>query len=939
MLVGRPVATIMGFLAAVVFGLVSYTNLPLNLMPDLDYPTLTVRTEFEGAAPGEVETQVSRPLEESLSTVPGLVSLESISRAGVSDVVLEFEWNSDMAGLAQAVRERLGLLTLPDEAKRPLVLRYDPNLDPILRLSLAGGDDSDQSLIRLRRVADEEVRRALETLPGVAAVKVRGGLEREVAVEVHEGLLHARGFSIENVIARLAQENINLAGGSLLEGQTEYLIRTLNEFQGPDDIRDLHLFGPDGKYARVGDIASVEVRAKEREVVGRAGGKEAVEIAVYREADANIVAVSRAVRAAVFGTDAQREWVQEKEKQKKEGGVAAKAKKDAQAKKKKDAQAKKKKGKGKKGKRGGGGGGERMVERTMTNFLAHQLPADLSISSVSDQARFIEAAIASVLGAAWFGALLAILVLYVFLRHIWSTFVIATAIPISVVCTFAPMYLFDVSLNLMSLGGLALAIGMLVDNSIVVLESVHRCREEGDGPLDAAVRGTSEVAGAVLASTMTTVAVFFPIVFVTGVAGQLFGDLALTVVFGLLASLVVALFLIPVLAALPDKVRRPVGDGRLGARARPAAVSRETLAMLRGLPAFVGRGSFFSRPLRLLLALVAVPVLVARGVAAAGFLGVVALLFVVLGFVVTGTGATARLLARPFHGPGLRLGAAFDRAFGGLESSYERALSSVLQRPSWVLLVALGLLVTAMQFGSRLGSELIPEVRQGTVLAQVELPVGTPLARTLEVSAVIEERIRALDGVASVFAAAGVEATVGADSARGENTADLTVQLEKSEDAIAREVAVRSGIRDVVEAVPGVVVELSAPTLFSFRTPLEVEVRGRRLEDLRRAADDAVSVLGALPGLRDVRSNLQAGYPEVRIRYNREKLARYELDLGSVARTVRDKVAGNVATDLRGLGKRTDVRVVLREDDRRSVDDLRRLNVNPRGQPPIAGVG
>jgi HAE1 family hydrophobic/amphiphilic exporter-1 len=317
----------------------------------------------------------------------------------------------------------------------------------------------------------------------------------------------------------------------------------------------------------------------------------------------------------------------------------------------------------------------------------------------------------------------------------------------------------------------------------------------------------------------------------------------------------------------------------------------------------------------------------------------VALLFGVLGFVVTATGATARLLARPFRGPASRLGGAFDRAFSGLESSYERALSSVLHRPSWVLLVALALLVAATQFGSRLGSELIPEVRQGTVLAQVELPVGTPLARTLEVTAVIEERIRALDGVATVFAAAGVEATVGADSARGENTADLTVQLEKSEDAIAREVAVRSGIRKIVEAVPGVVVELSAPTLFSFRTPLEVEVRGRRLEDLRLAADDAVSVLGALPGLRDVRSNLQAGYPEVRIRYNREKLARYELDLGSVARTVRDKVAGNVATDLRGLGKRTDVRVVLREDDRRSVDDLRRLNVNPRGQPPIALSG
>ncbi len=954
LLVGRPVATIMGFLAAVVFGFVSYSNLPLNLMPDLDYPTLTVRTEFEGAAPGEVETQVSRPLEEALSTVPGLVSLESISRAGVSDVVLEFEWNSDMADLAQAVRERLGLLTLPDEAKRPLVLRYDPNLDPILRLSLAGGDDSEASLMRLRRIADEEVRRAIETLPGVAAVKVRGGLEREVTVEVHEGLLHARGFTIGDVVARLAEENINLAGGSLLEGQTEYLIRTLNEFRGPDDIRGLFLFGQDGTFARVGDIATVEVRAKEREVVGRAAGKEAVEIAVYREADANIVSVSRAVRAAVFGTDEQRAWIEAEAAEKKAAAEAAddpRAKKAAEAKEKAEAKKKAeankgKKGKGKKGKKGKGkggkgrggpgGGGERMVERAMTAFLAHQLPDDLSIASVADQARFIEAAVASVLSAAWFGALLAVLVLYLFLRHLWSTFIIATAIPISVICTFAPMYLFGVSLNLMSLGGLALAIGMLVDNSVVVLESVHRCREEGDAPFAAAVRGTSEVAAAVLASTLTTVAVFFPIVFVTGVAGQLFSDLALTVVFGLLASLVVALFLIPVLAALPAKIRRPGADGAELPRIRPLDTARESWRWLLALPGFVvAKGAVQVLP-RLVLALLAVPLLLIRGVLVSVVLAFAWLAIGVAGGVLMGMGRGAREASGSVGGVGSAVGGWFDRAFGAVESAYERALGLVLARPASVLIVAVALLAAALHVGRDLGSELIPEVRQGTVLAHVRLPVGTPLPRTLEVTATIEERIQKLDGVGTVFTAAGVEATVGAASDRGENTADLTVQLAPSEDPIATETAVRRGIRQIAADVPAVVVELSAPTLFSFRTPLEVEVRGRALDDLRSAADAAVGALEDLPGLRDVRSNLQAGYPEVRIRYQREKLARYGLDLGTVARAVRDKVAGNVATDLRGHGKRTDVRVVLREQDRRSVEDLRSLNVNPRGDPAIA---
>ncbi len=316
-LVGRPVATVMGFLAAVVFGFVSYQSLPLNLMPDLDYPTLTVRTEYPGAAPGEVESQVSRPIEESLSTVPGLASLESISRAGMSDVVLEFDWDSDMSDLSQAVRERLALLNLGEEVGRPLVLRYDPELDPMLRIAVGGKAEGVEELVTLRRLAEDEIKRAVETLPGVAAVKVLGGLEREVTVEVNEGLLAARGFTVEQLASRLQQENINLAGGSLLEGQTEYLIRTLNEFRKAEEIEDLYLFGNDGRSARIGDVAQVIERTKEREVVGRLGGSEAVEIAVFREADANIVEVSNRVQGAIFGTEAQRAWVKQRDEEKK----------------------------------------------------------------------------------------------------------------------------------------------------------------------------------------------------------------------------------------------------------------------------------------------------------------------------------------------------------------------------------------------------------------------------------------------------------------------------------------------------------------------------------------------------------------------------------------------------------------------------------------------
>lgn len=966
-LVARPIATIMAFVAAVVFGFVSYQSLALNLMPDLDYPTLTVRTEYPGAAPGEVESQVSRPIEESLSTVPGLASLESVSRAGMSDVVLEFDWDSDMTDLSQAVRERIALLDLGDEVGRPLVLRYDPELDPILRIAMGGKDDSARGLVALRRLAEDEIKRAIETLPGVAAVKVLGGLEREVTVEVNEGLLHARGFTLAQLVSRLQQENINLAGGSLLEGQTEYLIRTLNEFKDPREIEALYLFGESGSTVRIGEVAQVVERTREREVVGRLSGAEAVEIAVFREADANIVDVSQLVKDAIFGSATQKAWIKAQEQKKKDeakkaaegDGVAEagdgkkrrKGKKAGKGKKGKDGKKKKKRRPRKRnptaGMGGGGGGGNNaaFIEKQMTNFLAHKMPDGVQLTVVSDQARFIESAINDVRSTALVGAVLAILVLSIFLRHAWSTFLVGVSIPISVIVTFAPMYLFDVTLNLMSLGGMALCIGMLVDNSIVVLESVYRCREEGDPPLQAAIRGAGEVAGAVFASTLTTVAVFFPIAFVTGVAGQLFGDLALTVVFGLLASLAVALFLVPVLAALPAMIglsRQSGADSGtalsgagagISYRPKPIGFAKAVWTDAIGLWHWTISPPGWRIPARLVVFPIALSFVLVRLVV--GF--PITLLVWLLFMIGLGASTTARWVwaNRPWgqRGDGESV---FDRAFAAFGGAYGSVLRGALGRPTYVLLPAVVLFVGALRFGAGLGTELLPEVHQGVFLARVALPVGSPLERTLEMVERMEKGVARLDGVKSVYTSAGAEQDLGSSSDRGANTAEMTVRLDEAEDPEALEERVREDLRAWIEQeFDGVELELTAPTLFSLRTPLEVEVRGRELEDLRTSADLAVKKLSSLPGLRDVRSNLQSGYPEVQIRYDRDRLARYKLDVGVVARAVRDKVKGNVATFLRGGTQKTDIRVVLREGDRETTEDLAALNINPAGVPPI----
>ena len=517
----RPVAILMVVIGVVVFGWISYKQLPLNLMPDMTYPSLTVRTEYPGTAPQEIETTISRPIEQALGVVDNLVTISSISKAEQSDVILEYTWDTDMNSATADIREKLDQVFLPTDVKRPIILRYDPSLDPILRVGLFGK----AGLTRLRYIAEEEIKRALETVDGVAAVKVKGGLEEEIRVEMNEQKLTLIGMDIQTVKNRLQEENVNLAGGNLKEGETEYLVRTLNEFRTVKEIEEVVIGRWNNVNIKVKDVAKVRRTNKEREVITRIDGHESVEIEIYKEADANIVDVARRVKEKLYGTPEQQAFVarmkNEKEHPRPQKALQNKRQRDQRG----------------------------LMVKRMTNFLTNNLPEGIHIETLSDQSIFIKNSVDEVTKTAVQGGILAILVLFLFLRRLGPTVIIGLSIPISIIATFAPMKIFDVSLNIMSLGGLALGIGMLVDNSIVVLESISRYRDEGVSLTQAALRGVSEVGGAVIASTLTTIAVFLPIVFVKGVAGQVFGDMALTVVFSLLASLAAALFLIPMLSS------------------------------------------------------------------------------------------------------------------------------------------------------------------------------------------------------------------------------------------------------------------------------------------------------------------------------------------------------------------------------------------------------
>ncbi|HEX3895075.1 MAG TPA: efflux RND transporter permease subunit, partial [Rudaea sp.] len=481
-------------LTFVLFGLIALSGLKVNLLPDLTYPTLTVRTEYEGAAPLEMENLISQPVEEAIGVVKNLRKIHSVSRTGQSDVILEFAWGTNMDQASLDVRDKLDVLQLPLDAKKPVLLRFNPSTDPIMRLSLSGatatkGELNEPELKQLRRFADDELKKRLEPTPGVAAVKVGGGLEDQIDVEIDQQKLKQLNLNVADVTKRLADENVNVSGGRIDNGSQRYLVRTVNQFGNLDEMRNLLIKVDNNVPVRLKDIADVRQGYKEREGIVRVDGHEAIELAVYKEGDANTVSVAAAVK--------------------------------------------------------------KQLERLKTI-----LPSNAKLDTIDDQAIFIQSSLDDVRNDAIIGGVLAILIIFFFLADSWSTFIISLSLPISLIATFFFMGQAGVSLNVMSLGGLALATGMVVDDSIVVLENIARLREHGMGIVEAAVKGAREVSMAVIASTLTTVAVFFPLVFVQGVAGQLFRDQALTVTFAMLISLVVAMTLIPMLASL--KGRSPI---------------------------------------------------------------------------------------------------------------------------------------------------------------------------------------------------------------------------------------------------------------------------------------------------------------------------------------------------------------------------------------------
>jgi HAE1 family hydrophobic/amphiphilic exporter-1 len=481
--VNRKVTTAMLAMILVVLGLVALTRLGLDFMPDIEFPTVSVVTAYQGAAPEDIENTITRPLEQVINTVSRVKKVSSITSEGGSVIMVEFEWGTNLDFAAQDVRDVIGLYRgyLPEEATDPLVVKFSMSQFPIIFWGIIA---KSMPTFALKKLIEDEVAPRLERIDGVASAQVYSTETREILVDLDKAALESHNLSLDQILLALRMENLNLPAGRIVERHSEFLVRTLGEFKTLDDIRNTIIGSTQtSQPVYLKDVAEVRDTMKETRFLSRIQRQKGVFLILNKRSGANTVITAEAVKKELAR-------------------------------------------------------------------IRKVLPPDVEFLSAMDQSEMIQKVIRRTGNNALVGGILAMFFILVFLRNWRPTITIFLAIPLSIITTFIAFYLAGYTLNLLTLGGLALGIGMLVDNSVVVIENIFRHIEEGEERNEASKKGASEVGMAITASTLTTIAVFFPMVFAHGITGRLTRGLALAIAFSLIASLFVALTVVPLVASV-----------------------------------------------------------------------------------------------------------------------------------------------------------------------------------------------------------------------------------------------------------------------------------------------------------------------------------------------------------------------------------------------------
>lgn len=534
----RPVATTMVFLIIITLGTLSFRFLPVDLLPAIEMPELSVQVSYPNVGPEEIELLITEPLENALSVVPDVERMTSFSREGNASVSLRFAQGVDLDVISNDVREALDRVrrSIPDEADAPRINRFNPDDQPIVVI----GAQSTLDMMELTRILERDLARRFEQIPGVGAIDIWGGINREIRVEVSRDRLLASGLTMNDISSAIGRENTTLPGGNVRRGMSDLYVRSRGEYDNVQEVRDTVIRNINGVPIRVGDLAEVSL---DRRDIGRfveINETPMLRLGIRKQSGANTVAVAQEIRREAERISAER--------------------------------------------------------------------PDINMIVIQDQSQFIQQSIDSVRNSALWGGMLTVIVLLAFFRNGSITMVISVAIPIAIISTFGLLYFGGLTLNQMSFGGLALGVGMIVDNAIVVIENIVRLRQGGASKMEAAAKGTQQVTGAVVASTLTTLVIFLPVLFMQTTTGAMYQELALVVAFSLICSLFVALTLVPMLASrflsvVPDAERTgPVGGNERVLQAMEnryeSALSwslRHPIIVVAGTVALLGAALFGTR--------------------------------------------------------------------------------------------------------------------------------------------------------------------------------------------------------------------------------------------------------------------------------------------------------------------------------------------------------
>jgi len=825
--VQRPVTSLMISLIVIGFGVFGLTNLKLNLYPDVSFPTITVFTTYEGVAPEDMETLITRPVEEAVGSISGIRRIRSLSSQGASVVKLNFNWGTNLYFAESDVRKELDFVrrTIPDDADEPIVFSYDPNQEPIVVLTLTSDVRSSREL---RTLARQTVEQRLERIAGVASGETAGGLEREINVQIDNKKLRSYNITLDQVATKLQSENVQIPAGELTEGRTIYSLRTIGEFKNIDQMRNTIITAEGNQTILLKDIAKVEDGIAQPIGGVRINGEDGVIVNVYRQSDANVVTTASNIVSSL-------------------------------------------------------------------EPLKEVLPDDVNIKVLTNKADFINDSIDNLLMTGLQAIFLVVAILLFFLQSGRSALIIAVSIPVSIVSTFMVMDWADLTLNIISLSGLTLAIGMVVDDAVVVLENIFRFKEEGENKKTSAIFGAQEVAVPVVISTLTTLVVFLPILFVPGIAGFLFRDLALTISFALIVSSVVALSIIPVMSSklLKEKTKnvRKLSYNTIITSWK----ERRTWQKVLLLPII---------PVALLLLTV----------------------YYLFQIPITYIGRFLSANVGPY----------IKRKISLLEQAYHNRLTMLLNHSWFVVGTSILIFLLSLPLFFRIGGSFFPEVDQNAFVLEVQREPGVSLfelERTIsQVESIVQREVPEARLIVSDYGdKTGIE---GADNPGGFH-GTVRVELIPNKQRERDQFEITANVLEEAEAVPGAEIkELKEDPLSpEGETGLIVQIFGYDQQQKAKLAEGVKQQLRRIDGIVNVFSSADQGRPEVRIIMDRERISRLGMTTQQVANTISDALQGNVATTYIDKGIEFDVRVELDYADKSTVETLQNIQIqSPDGQ-------